>query len=133
MSLTKGSYLRKDIRTMRKHPEARSISSRWNDFWFAPDTPHNLAFCRILFFGSLLLFYGLSLRYWDFSAWGNVSDAFWQPTFFFSALRIPVLPSEVIAVFQGIWITALAMSCVGWFTRLSTATSLILGFYLLGL
>jgi hypothetical protein len=134
MILTEGSYWRKDIKTMRKDdPEARSIASRWRDFWFAPDTPDNLAFCRILFFGSLLLFYGLLPRFGDFSAWGGVSNALWQPIFLFSALRIPVFDSEIIAILQGIWMTALAMSCVGLLTRLSTATSLILGFYLLGL
>ena len=44
-----------------------------------------------------------------------------------------VEPVDQLAVLQVIWKAALLLSCLGLFTRLSTATSFLLGAYLLGL
>lgn len=105
------------------------LRERWVGFWFAAGDPFDLAVCRIGFFGGLFLLY-LDR---DFSGWGDVSPAFWMPTWSFSALRIPVLTADTLAVLQWIWKASLATSAIGLFTRASTATAFVLGFHLLGL
>ena len=107
----------------------RALYEGWMRFWFAPKDPANLAVCRILFFGFIFLFY-LPV---DFALWGDVADVFWRPTFFFGSLNIPALSPSTLGVLQVLWKAALALSCVGLLTRVSTATAFVLGFYLLGL
>jgi predicted DCC family thiol-disulfide oxidoreductase YuxK len=117
-----------------------SLGERWNNFWFKPVPPDNLALCRIILFGTMFLFYVLTPHLFptwgwhqEFSAWGEVSDVFWSPIWLFERLHIPRFSTEVLAVLQAIWRLALAFSCIGFFTRCSTATSFILGLYLFGL
>lgn len=107
----------------------QTLYDQWMQFWFAPKDPANLAACRILFFGSIWLLYFST----DFSLWGGVPDAFWTPTYLFDLFQIPVFSVATLGVLQALWKTALALSCIGLFTRASTATTLVLGFYLLGL
>jgi hypothetical protein len=107
----------------------RWLRERWGRFWFEPAPPTDLGACRALFYGALLLLY-LDR---DFSAWGEVSLVFWMPTTFFRILHLPVLSPDALVVLQVIWKAALGLSCLGLFTRLSTATTFVLGFYLLGL
>ena len=99
------------------------------NFWFEPVEPLNLGLCRVLFFGAFFLFYLPQ----DFSAWAEVSDSFWMPIALFEILHLPVVSSGVLAMLQSIWKVSLALSSLGLFTRVSTASSFILGVYLLGL
>lgn len=101
----------------------------WIHFWFEPASPVNLGFCRILFFGTFFLFY---LQY-DFSAWGEVANVFWEPIWLFSQFHLPILSTNLLVNIQVLWKLTLLSSCVGLFTRLSTITSFIIGGYLLGL
>jgi hypothetical protein len=105
------------------------LFTRWLRFWFEPAPPTNLAVSRMLFFGGLLLYYGLE----DFSAWGAVSPAFWMPLPVFHALHLSPLSPGALAVIQMLWRAALAFSAVGLLTRLSMIVAFVLGFYLLGL
>src|ERR671910_162451 len=98
-------------------------------FWFEPVEPLNLGLCRILFFGALFLLY---LDY-DVTRWTEGSDSLWQPVWIFQILHLPVLSSSLLVVLQSVWKMSLALSCIGLFTRISTASSFILGIYLLGL
>jgi hypothetical protein len=98
-------------------------------FWFEAAEPFDLAACRIAFFGGLFVFY-LGR---DISGWGNVSQAFWMPTWLFSRLHLPVLAEERLWLLQSIWKVSLAASALGLLTRVSTATAFLLGFYVLGL
>jgi uncharacterized membrane protein YphA (DoxX/SURF4 family) len=107
----------------------RRARARWKRFWFEPAAPVNLGICRWLFFGALLLLY----RRRDFSAWAEVSDAFWMPIWLFETLHLPALSADALATLQLSWRLALALSCVGLFTRFSTAFAFLLGLYLLGL
>jgi predicted DCC family thiol-disulfide oxidoreductase YuxK len=118
----------------------KSIGQYWNRFWFEPSSADNLGLCRILLYGSMFLFYVLSpllFRSWgyhaDFALWGNVSTAFWSPVWLFAVLHIPPLTMGALIVMQFIWRLALALSCVGLYTRVSTAVSFVLGTYLIGL
>ena len=108
---------------------AAIVRRNWADFWFEPTPPTDLGVCRIIFFGALFWLY----RRVDFSAWAKVSPSFWMPIALFRGLRLNVLPASVLARLQMIWQTLLALSCVGLFTRVSTAGSFLLGTYLLGL
>jgi len=106
-----------------------SLRTRWLRFWFAPALPTNLAVCRIVFFGALAVFYASH----DFSAWADVSRAFWNPVWPFARLDLPVLTAVQLVTVQRVWKVALVLACLGFMTRLSTTTVLVLGFYLLGL
>lgn len=103
--------------------------SRWLAYWFRPKTPTDLAIGRVLFYGIFFLYY---LPH-DFSAWANVSEAFWSPITPFRVLPLPVFSAEILTLLQIIWKTALLLSCVGLLTRYGTAVTFLLGFYLLAL
>lgn len=106
-----------------------STKKRWMNFWFEPQNPTDLCVSRALFFGALFFFYLPQ----DFASWGAVSEAYWMPIGIFRVLRIPAFSTEALEALQIVWKAALVLSCIGLFTRLSVFTSLILGFYLLGL
>jgi len=118
----------------------KSLGQSWNRFWFEPTSADNLGLCRILLYGSMFLFYVLSpllFKSWgwheNFTLWGKVSPAFWTPVWLFAVLHLPQLSTGPLIVIQSVWWLALALSCVGLFTRVSTAMSFILGAYLFGL
>jgi hypothetical protein len=105
------------------------LRERWIRFFFKPVEPRNLGLCRVLFFGAFFLFYLPQ----DFSAWAYVGDSFYYPIVLFEILSLPVLPSALLVIIQGVWKVSLALSCFGLFTRVSTMSSVFLGIYLLGL
>lgn len=107
----------------------RRLHERWMHFWFEPAEPTNLGICRILFFGSLFLFY-LPL---DVSDWAGVSHAFWMPIQLFYRFQLPVLSCSMLTMLQAFWKIMLVLSCIGLFTRVTTAGSFFVGIYLLGL
>jgi predicted DCC family thiol-disulfide oxidoreductase YuxK len=118
----------------------RSLGRHWNHFWFEPASPDNLGLCRIFLYGTMFLFYVFSpllFKSWgwheNFTLWGKVSPAFWTPVWLFSVLHLPQLSTGPLIAIQSLWWVALALSCVGLFTRVSTATSFIFGGYLFGL
>jgi len=101
----------------------------WNRFWFEPGPAAALGICRMLFFGTLLLWQ------WphDFSPWGAYSSVFWMPIWLFDTLRVPLLPASAIVVVQAVWKAALFFAAIGLFTRVAMATAFLLGTYLMGL
>ena len=109
--------------------KAHALASAWRRFWFSPVTPTNLGVARCLFFLGLALFYFPH----DFSGWGSVSPALFQPIWLFDSFRIPVLSEDLLRIVQITWKAALLSSAIGFMTRPSMAISAILGTYLLGL
>lgn len=105
------------------------MSARWHAWWFAPSTPVDLAIGRLVFFGALFILYAP----YDFRPWADVSPIFWQPTWSFALLRLPVLDAATLGILQIVWKLALACACVGLRTRTSIVVAVVLGFYLLGL
>ena len=101
----------------------------WNRFWFEPGPAAALGICRVLFFGSLLLW---QLRH-DFSPWGAYSSVFWMPIWLFDTLSVPLLPSSAIATVQAIWKVALFLAAIGLFSRVAMVVAFVLGTYLMGL
>ncbi len=97
----------------------------WNRFWFAPAAPSALGITRALLFGGLLAIYART----DFAAYGSVSPVFHGASWF----RPPVAPEAWLLAAHRIWLVALALGCVGLFTRAALAVSFVLGAYLLGI
>ena len=106
----------------------RAIAA-WNRFWFEPGPAAALGICRVLFFGTLLLW---QLPH-DFSPWGAYSSVFWMPIWLFDTLRVPLLPASAIAAVQAIWKAALFLAAIGLFTRVAMVVAFVLGTYLMGL
>lgn len=106
-----------------------SVRQGWMRFWFAPRPATNLGVSRILFYGALAAYY---LPH-DFSAWGSVSPALFQPIWLFDRFSIPVFSPGALFVLQAVWKLSLVLSCLGVFTRIGTAAAALLGTYLLGL
>jgi hypothetical protein len=101
----------------------------WARWWFAPDSPANLAACRLLFFGAMAWWYrGLDLR-----PWTGVDPVFWMPLPLFEWLHLGVLPAAWLGLLQAVWKTAMWGACAGIMTRVSTAVAALLGVYVLGL
>jgi hypothetical protein len=117
-----------------------SFRTQWNHFWFEAVLPDNLGLCRIILFGTMFLYYVLTpwlFPPWgfreDFAPWGTVSHAFWNPVWLISVLHISAPSAQFLAAIQIVWRTALLFSCMGLFTRASTALSFVLGVYLIGI
>lgn len=103
--------------------------ARWTRFWFAPSSPEPLGICRALFFGLFFLVY----RRAELSAWASVDEVFWMPIPLFQALGLPVLSAASLEAFHAVWLAALGASCLGLWTRASTAAAFLLGIYGIGL
>jgi predicted DCC family thiol-disulfide oxidoreductase YuxK len=101
----------------------------WNRFWFEPNRPTDLGVCRLLFFAGLFFFYVPV----NFAAWGGVSRAFWMPLPIFDSLHLGPASPASLEWLATVWRVALALSAIGFFTRVSMAVAAALGFYLLGL
>jgi len=117
-----------------------SLRKHWNRFWFEAVSPDNLGLCRIVLYGTMFLYYVLTpwlFPSWgyheDFVPWGSVSRVFWSPVWLMSVLHLPPASTQMIQAMQIVWRAALAFSCIGLFTRISTVASFVLGFYLFGL
>jgi hypothetical protein len=105
------------------------VLNAWLRFWFEPTPPTRLGLSRLLFFSGLFLF---SARE-DFSAWGDVSRAFWMPLPLFVTLHLTPLSSGALQAVQDVWLAALLLSAAGVYSRVSMTVAAVLGFYLLGL
>src|SRR6185295_14566854 len=105
------------------------LIARWNAFWFAPGPATTLGVCRLLFFGTLLLWQ------WphDYSPWGAYSTVFWMPIWLFETLGLPAFTPGVISGIQAVWKTALFLSAIGLFSGPAMTVAFVLGVYLMGL
>ena len=115
------------------------LRKHWNRFWFETASPDNLGLCRIVLFGTMFLYYVLAPRLFsswgylaDFVPWGSVSRVFWRPVWLMAVLHLPPASTQALEAMQGVWRMALMLSCIGLFTRMSTAISFALGLYLFG-
>lgn len=104
------------------------LTSRWKRWWFAPESPLNLAICRILFFGAELLYHA-QIHFWQ---WGDVPRSLLKPVWIFERGHLPILPSSALLVMEVVWKLALVCACVGLFTRTAMVISAAGALYLLG-
>jgi hypothetical protein len=102
---------------------------RWNDFWFTPGSPVTLGICRLLFFGTLLVWQ------WphDFRPWGAYSSVFWMPIWLFDTFGVPAFQPYVLGWIQIVWKVSLLLSAIGLFTRAAMSVAFLAGLYLMGL
>lgn len=107
----------------------RSIVQAWQRFWFGPQSPVDLAICRIIFFGGLLWQRGDD----DAARWAKLGETFWFPISAFRTFSIPLLDGSTLHWMHIVWTIALAAACVGLWSRISMGVAAILGFYLIGL
>ncbi len=108
------------------HPLLR----RFYDYWFAPSSPNNLGFCRMLLFALFCCFYGRR----SYVEFGDLPGVFANhPIMLFSLLHLPLPSVAVLTASQIIWKLFLFTSCIGLFTRLSVIGALISSFYVLGI
>jgi predicted DCC family thiol-disulfide oxidoreductase YuxK len=118
----------------------KSLSQKWDHFWFEPATADNLGLARILVFGSMAIFYFTTpylFPAWGwhetFNEWGGVSSVFWKPIWLFRSLHLPLLSVQAISVMDAVWKLSLVLGAIGLFTRSSAAVAFILSVYLFGL
>jgi hypothetical protein len=102
---------------------------RWTAFWFEPAPPTNLAISRAAVYGPLAVFYAFH----DFSVWGQLSPALYQPIWLFQTLHVPVFGASTLEALELIWKVSLFTAAAGLMTGVSCAVSAALGVYLLGL
>ena len=105
-----------------------SLADRWRRWWFTPESPLNLAICRILFFGIEFL-YHLPIH---FKEWGAIPNTLLKPVWIFERLHLPILSSSGLFALEIIWKIALLLACVGLFTRVATVVAAVGVLYLLG-
>ncbi|PWT86718.1 MAG: hypothetical protein C5B57_00555 [Blastocatellia bacterium] len=101
----------------------------WNRFWFAPGSASALGICRLVFFTWLSVW--MSRR--NFVLAGEYTSVLWMPIWFLDNLSLPGLTTNALASIQWVWRIALALSAVGYLTRVSMPVAFVLGAYLLGL
>ena len=107
-----------------------TLADRWRQWWFEPVSPLNLGICRVLFYG--LLFQHMVLHTRPINAWATIPDGFLKPAWMYEFFRIPVFPPPVLLAMEIVWKAALLLSCVGFFTRVSTIVAAPLTLYLIG-
>ena len=101
------------------------MRAAWDRFWFAPAAPKGLGITRALLLGGFVALYARS----EFACYGSVSPVLYGVTWF----RPPIAPEAWLLAAHRIWLLALALGCVGLFTRAALAASFVLGAYLLGI
>jgi hypothetical protein len=106
-----------------------AVVERWNRFWFTPGPAVTLGVCRLLFFGTLLLW---QLPH-DFSPWGAYSRVFWMPIWLFDTLRLGPLSPYALEWVQSIWKLSLGLSAAGLLARPAMTVAFVAGAYLMGL
>lgn len=105
------------------------INNQWTRFWFAPESPVNLAICRILFYGAVLLFY-LSRHY---EGWALLPNTVYVPVTLLGRLGFPIFEPHIVVALEWVWKTGLLLCCIGLFTRPALLVTAIIGFYLLSM
>jgi hypothetical protein len=116
--------------TPARRSTAARLAAAWNDYWFAPMSPGPLGVCRIIFFGTLLVRVAPEV---ESSAWAEMVPVFWMPTDLFAKLHLGPLPAAWLGALDWVWRGALALACIGLWTRAATAVAFLIGVYLLGL
>src|SRR5581483_6447824 len=91
----------------------------WCRYWFTPQTPTNLGWCRALFCG-LMFWYFVGQ---DFTSWALLPQNLFQPIWIFAKLHLPVFSPAVMRVLSGVWKVSLLLACIGLFTRISTVVA----------
>jgi hypothetical protein len=104
------------------------LVKRIRAYWFTPTDCVDLAVCRIVFYGALLIFYFRS----DYSWYAEIPDIFWHPPGLLKCFSLSVASPGYLGAFPWIWKASLLLAALGVATRLSTWIAFLLGGYLIG-
>jgi len=104
------------------------LRESWERFWFEPVSASNLGICRALFYSLVLLLYGFD----GFTAWGDISKAFWFPIQLFEVLSLPVPGPSSLFVVDAVWKLSLLAAALGLGTRSASVVAFVIGVYRLG-
>lgn len=96
-------------------------------FFFVPSSGIDLAVCRVLFFGVLLV----QMLRRDFAAFAEVAPEAWNPVGPFAIGLFPRLAHGSIAALQVLFKIALALSAVGLFSRVVMPIAFLSGTWLI--
>jgi hypothetical protein len=107
----------------------RRLIDRWNEFWFAPQSPTSLGVCRLLFYAGLLWLNWPPRMH----AWVGVPAIYRKPLWTFEFFHMPFLQPRIVVGMEVVWTIAMLCAAVGLFTRVATAVAFVFGFYLLAL
>jgi predicted DCC family thiol-disulfide oxidoreductase YuxK len=120
-----------DAQPAQPAPPVQRVARWWNRLWFAPSTPGNLGFSRLLFFALMFWFH----RDIDYTIWGTLPASFQNanPILLFDLLGIGLPSIKTLAVMQALFKLSLLLACIGLFTRVSCLLALVSGTYVLGI
>jgi hypothetical protein len=104
-----------------------SLRDRFDRIFFAPRLAVDLGLHRAIFFALCVWVY--SGR--DYSGWGQLSAAFWQPKEPWTFIHFYRPTPDEILIAQKVWVVTLATSALGFLTRVSTWIAAILGYLIL--
>ncbi len=107
----------------------KALAMAWHQFWFAPAPVWPLGLCRVCFFAS---FYGLYLVRWDQRVYAFFPDGFFQPRSFFAWPSLAPVSDTTLAWLVTGFECAVILAALGLLIRLATATSFVLGLYVIG-
>jgi hypothetical protein len=106
-----------------------TLIHRWNNFFFSPKDPRDLAISRILFCTGMLLHLALN-HYWH---WATVAHAFYRKIWLFRALGLSIVSEPITKTMQFAALALFALATLGLFTRISLALATPLILYLFAL
>ncbi len=106
-----------------------------DDYFFGADRPDALCISRMIFCGSLFLYYTLAE---DYRGWHTIGGTFYEPTGLYHLLYqatgvVPTVSDGWTLVLQWLWRGSLLLAAVGLFTRPSLWVAVIGAVYFLGL
>ncbi len=105
------------------------LIDRWNNFFFAPKGPRDLAICRILFCGGMLVHLSLN-PYWR---WANVAHAFYRKVWLYRALGLSIVSEPWLKTMQFTAMGLFLLAMLGLLTRVSLAAATLWILYLFAL
>lgn len=104
------------------------LVERWESFWFRPMPATDLAVCRILFYGFLVV-HSWTFRGIFFTD-PDLYRAYWIPNSFHDTFGLS-RPGEWLGALSLVWTASLVLCCAGVFTRWSTKLAFALTLYCL--
>ncbi len=107
-----------------------TLARAWQRFWFTPTSPYMLGLCRFCFFAA---FYGLYIAQIDLRDYALFPEGFYQPRSFFAWLPFSPPGWDVLNGLVTAFTLAVILAALGLCTRVATATSCVLGLYVVGL
>jgi len=101
----------------------------WNRYWFTPKSAGALGIARIYFFAAM------SIMLWEHNVglWADMTQVVWWPIPLFRNLGLSQVSPDNAALLHFAFKLCLIFSCLGFLTRISTASCTLMALYIVGL